>query len=66
MEMSEEIIVIVDQSGEPSLEVNGVKGKSCKDFSAALEKALGDVTKDTPTREFYENARTNVRHTTKR
>jgi hypothetical protein len=60
--MSEEIIVIIDQTGEPKLEVKGVKGKTCKDFSAALEKALGNVTKDDNTREFYEAERTNVRN----
>lgn len=61
--MSEEIIVIIDQNGEPAVEVNGVKGKSCKDFSKALEQALGDVTKDTVTKEFYEQpVRANLRN----
>jgi endo-alpha-1,4-polygalactosaminidase (GH114 family) len=64
--MSEEIIVIIDQNGEPALEVNGVKGKTCQDFSAALEKALGDTTTDTPTREFYERERNTVRNSAKR
>lgn len=60
--MSGEIIVIIDQEGNPALEVKGVKGKTCKDFSEALEKALGNVTKDTNTREFYEQENTNVRN----
>ena len=64
--MSEEIIVIIDETGEPKLEVKGVKGKTCKEFSEALEKALGNVTKDTPTREFYENATANVRNRQRR
>ena len=40
--------------GNPSLTVEGVKGESCKDVTAALEAALGTVVSDTPTNEFYE------------
>lgn len=64
--MSEEIIVIIDQTGEPKLEVKGVKGKACKDFSKALEQALGDVTSDTNTGEYYEAARTDIRNKQRR
>lgn len=61
-----EIIVVIDQEGNPAVEVNGVKGKSCENFSKALEDALGDVQTNTRTREFYEQERTNVRNTAKR
>lgn len=64
--MSEEIIVVIDQTGEPSLEVNGVKGKMCKDFSKALENALGEVTKDTVTGEYYETPRADIRNKQRR
>lgn len=64
--MSEEIIVIIDETGEPKLEVKGVKGKTCKDFSKALEQALGNTTKDTNTTEYYEATRTDVRNRQRR
>jgi len=37
-----------------TISVEGVKGKSCKDLTADLEKALGTVKNSTPTKEFYE------------
>jgi hypothetical protein len=50
--MSEEILVTFDAEGNPSVTVKGVKGKSCKELTAALEKALGSVTEDKHTPEF--------------
>lgn len=64
--MAQEIIVIIDQEGQPSIEVNGVKGKSCYDLTKDLEKSLGQPMKDSKTREFYESERATVRNRTGR
>ncbi len=40
--------------GNVSVTPTGYKGESCKDATAALEKALGKVTEDTPTDEMYQ------------
>ncbi|MBN1772531.1 MAG: DUF2997 domain-containing protein [Deltaproteobacteria bacterium] len=50
----EEIEVVVDEEGHASVHVKGVKGKTCNDLTADLEKALGKVTKRMTTREAYE------------
>ena len=57
--MAEEIIVEVDTDANVTVSVNGVKGKSCQDITRNLEKALGTVTKDTLTREAYEQPERN-------
>jgi hypothetical protein len=49
-----EITVEFDDNGEPIISVNGIKGVSCKDASAFLEKGLGIKTSDTKTKEYYE------------
>lgn len=61
-----EIKVFIDQTGEPTIEVSGVKGKTCKDLTKDLEKALGKTVSETKTREFYESERTNVRNQQRR
>lgn len=49
--------VIIDiEGGKPTISVKGAKGKSCKDLTRALEAALGDTAKSTPTAELYEQA----------
>jgi hypothetical protein len=50
----QEHIIEIAKNGAVTITVNGVKGASCKDATAALEKKLGIVTEDTPTSEFYE------------
>jgi hypothetical protein len=49
-----EIIVTVDKEGNAEIAVNGVSGKSCKEITANLEKALGTVISDKPTSEMFE------------
>ena len=49
-----EITVEFDDNGEPIISVHGIKGVSCKDASAFLEKGLGIKTNDTKTKEYYE------------
>lgn len=52
MQSKEKIIVDFDENGNPTVSVEGVKGRSCKDLTAALEKALGKVTSDKTTAEY--------------
>lgn len=39
--MSGTIEIEIDETGNSSVSVKGVSGKSCKDLTAELEKALG-------------------------
>ncbi len=48
---------ITIEKGVPTIMVTGAKGKNCKDLTRALEAALGDTAKSTPTREMYEQAK---------
>jgi hypothetical protein len=50
----EEIEVVIDQEGEATVHVQGVKGKGCTALTAELEKALGQVGQRTMTREAGE------------
>ena len=47
------IEIIVDRQGQTRLESHGFQGGACKDATRLLEKALGTVTSDRPTAEFY-------------
>ena len=46
MTTTPEITVDFDDNGEPIISVHGIKGVSCKDASAFLEKGLGVKTND--------------------
>lgn len=61
MESNEEITITIGVDGEPTIAVSGVSGQSCKSLTIALEKALGNVTSDEKTGEFYERERATVR-----
>lgn len=50
-------VEIIIEGGTPTVKVRCVKGRACKDLTKALEAALGDVQKSTPTEEMYEQAR---------
>lgn len=52
--MSTKVIVRIDKTGMSTVEVQGVKGESCKDITANLEKALGKTVETTPTNEMFE------------
>jgi len=58
--MSEEHIIVIDPDGTVQITVNGVAGKACKDATAQIEKALGMVTKDTPTSDMYKKEQVKV------
>lgn len=51
--MAEEIKVTIDRKGGISYTVKGVKGKSCKELTKAID-ALGTVTESKNTAEFCE------------
>jgi hypothetical protein len=53
------ITITVSPDGTPKIEVNGVKGQSCKDVTKAVEKALGTVSTDKDTPEMYERPQQN-------
>lgn len=50
-----QIVTVKISRAIPVVTVNGIKGKSCKDATRELEKALGKVTKDTPTKEMTQS-----------
>jgi hypothetical protein len=53
MPQKDQIIeIIIHPDGTTSVTSSGFAGKSCKDATAAYEKALGTVTSDTPTSEM--------------
>ena len=58
--MAEEIVIEIDQVGAAKLTVNGCAGPSCKALTADIERALGSVSKDTPTKEMYEQGKNRV------
>jgi hypothetical protein len=56
MVMKREMVIQIAPDGSISLEVKGVKGGECLDFSKLLEEALGEVTQREKTSEFYQEA----------
>jgi hypothetical protein len=54
--MKREMVITIAPDGTISLEVKGVKGGECLDFSKFLEDALGDVIEREKTSEFYQEA----------
>lgn len=65
MPLSREVILTIDQNGQVEIEVKGVKGPSCKDLTAGVEKALGKVTSTRKTGDYFQ-AQTNQTITQKR
>lgn len=54
--MQKQIIVEVSETGEITIRAVGFKGSSCQQATAALERALGKVTKDSKTPEYYQQS----------
>lgn len=54
--MAHRVIITIPKGGDLEIEVDGIKGPSCKDITKALEKSLGTVTDSKKKAEFYEQA----------
>jgi len=54
--MKRELVIQIAPDGTISLEVKGVKGGECLDFTKFLEEALGDVIEREKTSEYYQEA----------
>jgi hypothetical protein len=50
----EKLIILIDKEGNPSIEVEGVKGKKCLDLTKELEDVLGVVKTRTAKKEMNE------------
>lgn len=50
--------ITIAPDGTPTIQVNGIAGQSCKDVTKTVERALGTVTSDKPTQEYYLKATT--------
>lgn len=64
MSDTDKMTISISPTGDVQVKVDGVKGASCKDVSKAIEKALGQVTSDKLTSEYYETP-VNAQHTRK-
>lgn len=52
--MDEEKIVIRIKNGNVNIATQGIKGQSCKDITKNLENALGIISSEKLTDEYYE------------
>ena len=43
------ITILIDKTGQVSMQTHGYEGQTCKDATKALERALGIVLSDRPT-----------------
>jgi hypothetical protein len=50
----EEIIITIDNDANVEVAVKGVKGKSCKEITEKIEKAIGRVESSRTTAEFHQ------------
>lgn len=56
----DELTITINEQGETTVAVKGVKGSSCQDVSKDIERALGKVTNDHKTSEYYERDERNI------
>lgn len=54
------IEIVIGPAGETQLQTQGFQGSDCKAASAALEQALGLVTQERRTTEFYQTQSVDV------
>lgn len=54
-----EVEIEIDEVGNTTIHVKGVKGKSCTSVSELFEKVLGTVKSRSCTTEFYEQGQVN-------
>lgn len=58
--MEKTVIVTIDEAGNPTIKVEGVKGPACAALTADLEKALGSVKSSQKTAEYAQTSATNT------
>ena len=56
MVVKRELVIQIAPDGTISLEVKGVPGPDCIEFTKALEEALGEVVQRERTSEYYQEA----------
>ena len=54
MAKKREMVITIGPDGEVQIQVEGVSGKGCLDFTKFLEEELGDVTERVHTAEYYQ------------
>lgn len=59
--MVEEIKVTIDEEGDVSFEVKGVKGRGCEKLTRKLEEDLGKVTRRKHKAEYFQQERNRLK-----
>ena len=59
------IEIVISPTGETQLQTQGFQGSQCKAASAALEQALGLVTQEQRTTEYYQGSEVQVQRQAK-
>jgi hypothetical protein len=54
--------ITIGKDGAPTIEVEGVKGSSCKAATEQIERLLGNTVSDTETSEFFEVEANEIKH----
>ena len=55
--MSKSVIMTFDENMNPIIRVEGCAGPECAALTKDLEAALGEIKKDTKTKEYFQNAK---------
>ena len=61
-----ELEITIDEKGDISYSVNGLKGKGCSEATEFLDNALGEITKREFKRDFYEQDQKGLNRVTNR
>ena len=61
--MNRRIEIIVNPDGSSSVQTRGFTGSSCRDASRFIEQALGEVSGEQLTAEYYQSAEQHQRQT---
>ena len=56
--MPKQIIIVISETGETTVQTKGYTGPACKDASRFLEEALGTKTAEQLTPEYHQQAKT--------
>jgi hypothetical protein len=60
--MPERHVITIGKDGTPTIEVEGVKGSSCKAATEQIERLLGNTVSDLETPEYFEGETCEVKH----